>query len=468
MITLHKAQSELALDTRRFKVWRAGRRIGKSTYAIEETKGVAVLEGKEQFNHEANILYIATTQIQARKIVWRPLKKEFENAGAKINEARLEIETPNKYGSKSYISLMGWENIDTVRGQGFDLIIIDELDSLTNFLQEFQETVKPLVLDRKGKIIFIGTPKDSNPNLQSLENTYRNDPDWAFYHSTSYDNPFLDHAEIDKEKEALSLQSFRQEWLAEYGDGSTRLFDPVAVDDMFRITLSNTDKTPYYIIDPAGQGEDKTATGLWKGFECWIDEKSHLSSDDIENDILVKETSHQIPRANIMLDSVGIGDSIQDRARLKGVTVFKGSFAPIKTDKDISKAIDTGIHTLKPTQSDFANLRAQTYYALANKVNTRQIKVHCSVEQAEEIKRELNATVEMEGKGKTQIIPKEDIKRIVGHSPDKSDVLAMRMYYDIIGSVSMFLSISPEMRQRQEAQFARNRSAQRRQLNSTR
>ncbi len=452
MINLHEAQSELAKNTARYKVWRAGRKTGKSVYATEELKGCAVLKD------DARALYIATTQGQARDIVWRPLKKEFINAGAKTNESLLEIETPNKFGTKSLIKLTGWESIDRVRGQSFDLIIIDELDSISGFLQEFQETVKPLVLDRKGKIIFIGTPKDSNSNLQSLKDTYENDDEWDFFHSTSYENPYIDSKEIDKEKEALSLQSFRQEWLAEYGDGSTRLFDPIAVADMFKIELSDNDDIKYLTVDPAGAGKDTTAWAMWTGHEVWLSQDNGLRSDDIEDKILKSEVKHSIPRQNIAIDGVGLGDSIGDRATLGGITIFKGSFSPIKTDKDISKAIETPIKQLKYTESKFLNLRAQTYFALARAIQERTIKVNCSVEQAEMIKRELNATVEMEDTRKIQIIPKDEIQRIVGHSPDLADVLAIRMYWDIIGSVSPIQELPKELIQKLEMQFARTRS----------
>lgn len=434
MIELHEAQVNIGSSNKRYKVWRAGRRTGKTIYAGEEIKGTSVLGS--HFSKEARVLYIATTQGQARDIIWSHLKKEYADSGASLNGTRLEIDCPtDTKGKRGYVKLIGWESIDRVRGQSFDLIVIDEVDSIPGFLVEFQETVKPLVLDRKGKIIFIGTPKDSNPNLQSLENTYKNDSEWAFFHNSSYDNPFLDKEEIDKEREALSLQSFRQEWLAEYGDGDVRLFDPVAVEDMFRITLTDNQEGEYYVVDPAGDGADKTASGRWKGFEVWLDEQSGLSSDAIEEDLLLKEITYSIPRQNLMLDGVGLGDSIGDRQRLKGMTVFKGSFAPISTDRDISKVGTKRLKDLGRTQSDFLNLRAQTYFALARLVSDRKIKVNCTVQQAEEIKRELFATVEMEGKNKKQLIPKDDIKRIVGQSPDKSDVLAMRMYYYLMDSV---------------------------------
>ena len=440
---LHNVQSAIARSRARYKVWRAGRRTGKTIYAGEEIKATAILE------KDARVLYVATTQGQARDIMWRHIKKEFVAVNAKTNESLLEIETPNKHGTKSLIKLTGWESIERVRGQSFDLIILDELDSLAGFLETFQEVIKPLVLDRLGKIIFLGTPKDSNPNLRSLEDMYGKDEEWGFFHATSYDNPFLSGKEIDKEKEALSAQSFRQEWLAEYGDGSTTLFDPIAVSDMFTIILKKTDDTPYLVIDPAGQGEDTTAVGMWRGLEVHLSQNKNLSSDDIEDSILKLEAQHQIPRANIMIDGIGLGDSIGDRVRLNGCSVFKGSFSPVPTDIDLSKLVQTNTRQLAPTKSDFLNLRAQTYFALSRAISERRVRVHCSVDQMEKIKRELNATVEMEGKGKTQIISKEDIKRIVGHSPDLSDVLAMRMFYEIKEKVMPISHIPQELLNRQ-------------------
>ena len=430
---LHQAQSKIASSRARFKVWRAGRRTGKTVYAVEETKGASTMIDK------GRVLYLASTQVQARDIVWDILKDEFSDSGSKKNEVRLEIVTPNKFKTTSFIKLAGWETRDRLRGQAFDLIIIDELDSLVDFLKDFNEIIKPLVLDRKGKIILIGTPKDSNPNLQTMKDQFKDDEDWEFFHSTSYDNPHLDPVEIDKEEKGLSPQSFRQEWLAEYGDGTTKLFDPVAVNDMFSTTLlPSRDMTPYLICDPASSdvnksGEqklDKSAFGRFTGFEVWLDEKEGMSSDDIENRFLSEEKEASIPRANLMIDGIGIGDPIADRQQLRGMTVFKGSFGAINTDIDISKALP-GTVDVKPTKSEFKNLRTQCYFALAHMINTRQIRVHCTQEQAEELKRELGATVEKENERLKLLIPKTEIKRLVGHSPDKADVLSMRMFYHL-------------------------------------
>jgi len=66
--------------------------------------------------------------------------------------------------------------------------------------------------------------------------------------------------------------------------------------------------------------------------------------------------------------------------------------------------------------------------------------------------------VEAEDKRKTQLIPKEDIKRIIGHSPDISDSLAMRMYYEIRDTVSPYVGIQPDIVQQQYQRVLRTRN----------
>jgi phage terminase large subunit-like protein len=116
---LHQTQSIIAKDKTRFRTICCGRRWGKTTLAIEEIKGRAVYT-------QSVIAYIAPTYQQARDIAWEMLKKEMKDIVVKINESRLEIEVHNIKKSTSLIKLRGWESIETLRGQFFDLLVIDE------------------------------------------------------------------------------------------------------------------------------------------------------------------------------------------------------------------------------------------------------------------------------------------------------------------------------------------------------
>ncbi len=205
---LTPAQVKIAEDSHRFRVVCCGRRFGKTTEAVEEIKGKAL-------SGEANIAYIAPTFQQARDIAWEMLKSELKPIITRINESRLELEVRNMQNSTSKISLRGWEAVETLRGQKFNFIIIDEVASMRNFLSNWNEVVSPTLTDTKGECLFISTPKGFN-HFYDLYNRESSDPDFKSFHFTSYDNPYLPIEEIDRQKFSIPEDSFAQEYLADF------------------------------------------------------------------------------------------------------------------------------------------------------------------------------------------------------------------------------------------------------------
>lgn len=200
-LVLTKAQEIIAQDKHRFRVLNCGRRFGKTTLAIEEIKGYVLANKKK-------IAYVAPTYQQARDIVWEVLKKEFANAY--FNEARLEIKV-----NDCTIALRGWESIETLRGQAFDFIVIDEIAQMRNFWSAWQEVIRPTLTDSRGHVLFISTPKGFNHfyDLYNLENT---DKDYKSFHFTSYENTYIPKDEIDKARVELTEDRFAQEYLADF------------------------------------------------------------------------------------------------------------------------------------------------------------------------------------------------------------------------------------------------------------
>jgi PBSX family phage terminase large subunit len=198
---LTKAQTIIQRDNHRFKVINCGRRFGKTTLSINII-AKAIAEGKSR------IAYISPTYQQSRDICWKMLKKVF--IGADFNESRLEVGIGNQA-----IQLRGWENIETLRGQKFDLLIIDEVAMMRNFWVHWLEVIRPTLTDTIGKAIFVSTPKGFNHfyDLYNLENT---DQDYKSFHYTSYDNPNLPVEELDKAKKELPEDRFAQEYLGDF------------------------------------------------------------------------------------------------------------------------------------------------------------------------------------------------------------------------------------------------------------
>lgn len=201
-------QNIVAADRHRFRVICVGRRGGKTTLASEEIKGKGLYT-------QANIAYIAPTYQQARDIIWETLKKELKPITVSINESRLEIKIRNLKGGESMITLRGWESIESLRGQSFDMLVIDEVAMMRNFWALWQEVIRPTLTDRKGEVMFISTPKGFN-HFYELYNMELKDKDYKSFHFTSYDNPHLSKEEIDKSRAEITETRFQQEYMADF------------------------------------------------------------------------------------------------------------------------------------------------------------------------------------------------------------------------------------------------------------
>lgn len=205
VLKLHESQAKVALDPHRFRVLCNGRRWGKTTLAIDQMKGCAAQGNKR-------IAYIAPTIQQARDIAWAQLKKDCKDAAEQIWESpQLQILLVNG----SQIILRGWEAIETLRGQAFDLVVLDEVAMMKDFWRQWQEVIRPTLTDRKGEGLFISTPKGFN-HFYDLYNLQEEDADFKSFHFTTYDNPHIPTEEIEKAKQELPPDRFAQEYMADF------------------------------------------------------------------------------------------------------------------------------------------------------------------------------------------------------------------------------------------------------------
>jgi len=170
---------------------------------------------KALYGDDRQICYIAPTYQQARDIAWQELKKLAQPAINKVNESRLEIIVNTVKGGTSTISLRGWESIETLRGQRFDFIVIDEIASMRNWENNWQEVIRPTLTDTRGEALFISTPKGFN-HFYDLYNLESKDSDYKSFHFTTYDNPYIPKDEIEKAKKELTEDRFAQEHLADF------------------------------------------------------------------------------------------------------------------------------------------------------------------------------------------------------------------------------------------------------------
>jgi len=136
----------------RFSVMVWHRRAGKTVACINDLIDKAIQ------NHlpYPQYAYIAPFYSQAKSIAWVYLKVYAAPLIDKIMESELSVVLKN--GAK--IRLYGADNPDSLRGNYFDGVIIDEYGDITPRL--FGEVIAPTLADRKGWCVFIGTPKGRN------------------------------------------------------------------------------------------------------------------------------------------------------------------------------------------------------------------------------------------------------------------------------------------------------------------
>lgn len=232
---LTPAQAQIARDSHRFRVVNCGRRFGKTTEATEEIKGKVLVDRDVRIRaldipeaERANILrmsandeyrarvnYYAETYKDARDIAWGMLLRELGPIIVKANDSRLELVVRNQDGNLALVKLRGWESVESSRGTKSDFDIYDEVAKYRNFWMYWQEVLRATLSDYVGEAIFYSTPRGYN-HFYDLANLYKTNPDYRYFHFTSYDNPLLAATELEKARAELTEDRFAQEYLADF------------------------------------------------------------------------------------------------------------------------------------------------------------------------------------------------------------------------------------------------------------
>lgn len=237
-VKLHPAQLQIFNDTHRFQVVAAGRRFGKSRLAAW------LLLIKALQSTSKDVFYVAPTFQQAKDVIWGMLKELGQQVIVAAHENTGMLTLVN--GRKIY--LKGSDRPDTLRGVGLAYVVIDEYASIKPNVWE--QIIRPALADVKGGALFIGTPAGRNHffDLYSYAED-SNDPEWAAFHFTSFDNPFIDPAEIEAAKKTLSTFSFRQEFMSSFEASASDVFK----DEWLKFSSEEPKEGDFYMaVDLAG------------------------------------------------------------------------------------------------------------------------------------------------------------------------------------------------------------------------
>ena len=216
-------------------------------------------------------------------------------------------------------------------------------------------------------------------------------------------------AQLNKLDEISKARLLRGDW--EYDDSKDALIEYDAIINMFSNVVPTGDK--YITADIARFGKDKTAIYLWNGLQVAEVVVLDMSSMvDVANKIKEIQQREGVKLSNIIVDEDGVGGGAKDILRCKGFV-------------NNSKAI---------RGENYQNLKTQCYYKLADLINKGQIGFSTNdiklkellIQELEQVRR-----VNMDKDTKLSILSKDKIKDLIGRSPDYSDALMMRCYYEL-------------------------------------
>lgn len=229
-------------DPSRFKVIVAGRRCGKSNFAIKQ-----VLANALEAPKGSCVLYIAPTQGQARQICWDALLDQGREVVKSAHVNSMDVTLIN--GVKVHVRSA--ENPDSMRGLKVYFAVLDEAAFMKDDMV-WNKVVRPALSDLKGKAIFISSPSGRNwfyDIYMSVKDGKKKD--WSAYLLTTYDNPTIDPEEIEAAKQTLSSFAFRQEFMASFDTAGGDIFK----EEWIKYGTAPTDGDYYIAADLAGFGD---------------------------------------------------------------------------------------------------------------------------------------------------------------------------------------------------------------------
>jgi len=204
-------------DPAKFKVVAAGRRTGKTELAAWRLLINALTDGIT--DQDAARFYVAPTQQQARKVMWGKLHQLGKDVIIKSHINNLEVTLING----QIISLQGADRPETMRGVKLADLVLDEYADMKPYVLE--EILVPALSDYDVGYLMIGTPMGRNHFYDEfIKAQFTDDPDYAAFEYTTYDNPFINKKLLERRKKQMSTYAFNQEFMASFASQGSEIF----------------------------------------------------------------------------------------------------------------------------------------------------------------------------------------------------------------------------------------------------
>jgi hypothetical protein len=200
---LHKTQKQVIAESSRYNVLNCGRRWGKNILLHDR-----VIDGVIER------LPVAWCSPTYKNLAddWRTLTDTL----APIIKDKSEQEHRVEIITGGTVEMWSLDSPEPIRGRSYGRAIINEAAIVRGMLDTWNKILRPTLIDLKGDAWFASTPRGMNDWHTLYSFGAGGQPDWKSWTYTSYDNPFIDPAELDALKLTMSEAEYNQEILAQF------------------------------------------------------------------------------------------------------------------------------------------------------------------------------------------------------------------------------------------------------------
>jgi len=245
------------------------------------------------------------------------------------------------------------------------------------------------------------------PSIEGMLKEYQ-----MFIQALPTDNPYLPQSYIENLKTLPMQQRERLlygNW--DYEDSPDALLSYEQIKNIWDNPpkIDENKRGKRYITADIAFTSDKLIVMVWD--ELTIIHISVNPEGNIEDYILNLAQRYGVPNYNIAYDSDGVGQFLKKR---------------------LTNAKPLVNNAQAMNKENYKNLKTQLYFKLSEVIISNKLKIVGYNQYMESIEEELGAIRHKptDRVGKLEIIDKGEVKRLIGRSPDFSDAMAYRMYFE--------------------------------------
>jgi hypothetical protein len=291
-------------------VWH--RRAGKTVFAVMEL----VLAALACTLPRGRYGYVGPLLNQTKDNGWAYLKAFTDNIpGRVVNESELSITLPN--GAR--IRIHGADNPDSIKGAYFDGVVMDEVAQMKP--QVWGEVVRPMLTDRRGWALFIGTPKGVNLFSKLYYAAIGGKKGWKGDMRRVSDTGCIPPEELAEARADMSPQEYAQEFECDFAAAVTNTLVPLnAVLEAQKRAIPESAYlfAPKILgIDVAREGDDRSCFFPRQGLATFKPRVMRI--DDLM--VLAGQAAEYVDKWRpdaVFVDAGGMGAGVIDRLRQLG------------------------------------------------------------------------------------------------------------------------------------------------------